>query len=155
MDLWIPQSPFALPIVGFAPFLCTLMARSRLSSLFIMALVCGLCHDLFTLEHRLGISAVAYLFSVGFNQIFRKKYYEEKLFPFFGVSFTLSLGYSLFFILFGLSKGFTLALNLKMLHYQLLVYPFFDALFGTCCVFIPLKVYDGVKRLFTPRYDDA
>jgi hypothetical protein len=147
LDLYIPQSHLAMPFVGFSPFLCTLMGRSRFKTLLVMALISGIIHDLFTLQHRVGISSVAYLFAILLNAIYRRKYYEENLIPFFSVTFSLSLGYSLFFLLFGAFKGLVIAINFKMLLYQLLFYPLFDAGISLVGVFIPVKVYTLLKKI--------
>lgn len=151
LDLYIPQSHLAMPFVGFSPFLCTMMGRSRVHTLIIMALICGIIHDLFTLQHRVGISSVAYLLAVLLNFMFRRKYYEENIMPFFSVTFSLSLGYSLFFLLFGAFKGLVISINLKMLMYQLLFYPLFDAFIGLIGVFLPVKVYTYVKKIILNR----
>ena len=111
-----------------------------------MAVVCGVCHDLFTLQHRLGVSGLAYLFATFMNFIFRRRYYEENIIPFFGVTFTISLSYSLFFIIFGFFKGLVITINMKMMHYQLILYPLFDAMIGLIGVFIPIKIYDAFKK---------
>lgn len=147
LDLYIPQSSFAMPFVGFSPFLCTVMGRSRFRTLLTMALLCGIIHDLFTLQHRVGISSVAYLFAVSLNLIFRRKYYEENIIPFFSVTFSLSLGYSLFFLIFGAFKGLVISIGFKMLLYQLLLYPLFDSIIGLIGVFIPVKIYTYIKRI--------
>lgn len=147
LDLYIPQSSLAMPFVGFSPFLCTAMGRSQFRTLILFAIFCGLVHDLFTLQHRVGISSIAYLFAVITNSIFRRKFYEENLLPFFSVTFSLSLGYSLFFLLFGAFKGLVISINFKMLQYQLLVYPLFDALISVIGVFIPVKIYTILKKI--------
>ena len=147
IDLAIPQSSLAMPIVGFAPFLCTLLGRCSKQTIIIMAICVGLCHDLFTLQHRLGVSSLAYVFAGLINLVFRRRYYEENVIPFFGVTFCLSLTYSLFFLLIGSFKGLVIAVNLKMISYQLILYPFFDAVVGLVGVFIPLKVYAALKKL--------
>lgn len=154
LDCYIPQSRLAMPFVGFSPFLCTLMGRSSEKKLLFMAIVCGFLHDLFTLQHRLGVTSVAYLFAASVNLIFRRRYYEENVIPFFGVTYTLSLAYSLFFLIFGLFKGLVISLNLKMIGYQLLVYPFFDALLGLIGVFIPIKIYTQIKKLIMKKSYD-
>ena len=151
LDLYIPQSALAMPFVGFSPFICTLMGRSRFKTLIVMTAVCGLCHDLFTLQHRVGVSSLAYLMAVFLNLAFFRKYYEENIIPFFGVTFSLSLGYSLFFLLFGAFKGLVISINIKMLQYQLLVYPLFDALIGLIGVFIPIKIYTYLKNMILKK----
>lgn len=153
LDLYIPQSVFAMPFVGFSAFLCIVMGRSRFSTLLIMGLLSGIIHDLFTLQHRVAISSVAYLFAIFLNLIFRKKYYEENLIPFFSVTFGLSLGYSLFFLIFGTFKGLVISVNGKMILYQLLIYPLFDATIGLIGVFIPVKIYTYLKKIvLTQKY---
>lgn len=151
LDLYIPQSPLAMPFVGFSPFICILMGRSKIHTLIIMTLICGIIHDLFTLQHRVGISSVAYLLAVLLNFMFRRKYYEENIIPFFSVTCFLSLGYSLFFLLFGAFKGLVITINLKMLLYQLLLYPLFDALIGLIGVFLPVKLYTYCKKIILSR----
>jgi hypothetical protein len=147
LDLIVPQSKLAMPFVGFSPFLCTLLGRSSKTTMIVMAIVSGLCHDLFTLQHRLGVSSLAYLFAACLNLIFRRRYYEENILPFFSVTFCLSLSYSLFFLLFGSLKGLVISINMKMLWYQLFIYPFFDASLSVLGVFIPVKIYTLLKKL--------
>jgi hypothetical protein len=148
LDFFIPQSSLAIPFVGFSPFLATLLGRSSKPTLLIMAALCGLCHDLFTLQHRLGVSALAYLIATALNLVFRRKYYEENLIPFFGITFFLSLSYSLFFLIFGAFKGLVITTSFKMILYQLVLYPLFDATVGLVGVFIPVKVYTLIKHRF-------
>lgn len=154
LDLYIPQSNMAMPFVGFSPFLCTMMGRSSEKKLLIMALICGVVHDLFSLQHRLGVTALAYLFAASTNLVFRRRYWEENLIPFFSVTFSLSCFVSLFFLIFGVFKGLVMIPSLKMLAYQLLLYPLFDALIGLVGVFIPVKIYTYFKNLHFKRRHD-
>lgn len=154
LDIFIPQSRLAMPFVGFSPFLATLMGRSNTKTMLYMACFCGIVHDLFSLQHRLGVTSIAYLFAACLNLFFRRRFYEEKLIPFFGVTFFLSLCYSLFFLIFGALKGLVFEINFKMINYHLIIYPFFDAVISLIGVFIPIKIYTLIKKtIYLKRHE--
>lgn len=151
LDICIPQSSLAMPTCGFAPFVTTMLGRSSRHKTLLLAFLCGIVHDLFTMQHRIGVSATGYVFCTLCCFLLQRRYFEEKAVPFFFVTYLLSCLFSLFFIFFGFAKGLVIHVSLKMLKHQLIYNPFFDASIGLIGVFIPLKVYAAIKKRILKR----
>jgi hypothetical protein len=140
-----------MPTCGFAPFVTTMLGRSSRHKTLLLAFLCGIVHDLFTMQHRIGVSATGYVFCTLCCFLLQRRYFEEKAVPFFFVTYLLSCLFSLFFIFFGFAKGLVIHVSLKMLKHQLIYNPFFDASIGLIGVFIPLKVYAAIKKRILKR----
>lgn len=83
LDVCIPQSPLRCQTVGFAPFITTLLGRSSRHKTLLLAFLCGIIHDLFTMQHRIGVSASGYVFCTLGCFLLQRRYFEEKAVPFF------------------------------------------------------------------------
>ncbi|MEI6242326.1 MAG: hypothetical protein WCP39_02850 [Chlamydiota bacterium] len=128
----------SFPFIVFVPFLVILFASvSYIPALWISALV-GLLVDLFS-SFPFGLHAIAYTLTT-FLLYKQKKVLQEGFFGFFfslffiGCIFT-ALELPLFLIFDKENIG---AWNII----DLIKNPFFTALFGLVCIFIPIKMWD-------------
>lgn len=123
-------------LLSFAPFFSILfMRKSFLTSLWIAAL-CGLLSDLFSIELRLGVSAVCSVGAAAATYHLKHYFYEDNFFSIPLYTAAISAVFS----------AIQFILVRHLFDFSLLLMPLLDALYGFVWFTCPRMVYSFARR---------
>ncbi len=142
----LSTTSFALPLLGFAPYLSFIFIKHSLKKLLWQSFLCGLMMDFLQSSLPFGYTSLSYILTSLI--LYRQKwlFFHDKLTSLALFSSLFSFIHSISqILLFDLSKK-TLAFSWKHVLSELIVMPLCDGLYAFIGFTVPYLIYSYIKK---------